>query len=49
VSNFFGREEWWTLEPEFLDAHHEALSFFSEAGFRFFLPVNKFEQRETSQ
>jgi hypothetical protein len=39
VSNFFGREEWWTLEPQFLDAHHEALSFFSEAGFRFFLPA----------
>ena len=39
VSNFFGREEWWTLEPEFLDAHYDALSFFSEAGFRFFLPA----------
>jgi hypothetical protein len=39
VSNFFGKAEWWTLEPAFLDAHYEALSFFSEAGFRFFLPA----------
>jgi hypothetical protein len=39
VSQFFGKAEWWTLEPGFLDAHYEALSFFSEAGFRFFLPA----------
>ena len=39
VSHFFGKAEWWTLEPAFLDAHYEALSFFSEAGFRFFLPA----------
>jgi hypothetical protein len=39
VSHFFGKTEWWTLEPSFLDAHYEALSFFSEAGFRFFLPA----------
>ena len=39
VSNFFGRQEWWTLAPGFLDAHYEALSFFSEAGFRFFIPA----------
>lgn len=39
VSNFFGRQEWWTLAPGFLDAHYEALSFLSEAGFRFFIPA----------
>ena len=39
IGNFFGREEWWAIEPEFLDAHYESLSFFSEAGFRFFIPA----------
>jgi hypothetical protein len=36
---FVGRTEWRALEPEFLDGHHSALSFLSEAGFRFFLPA----------
>ena len=39
VGAFKGRTEWAALEPEFLDAHYTALSFFSEAGFRFFLPA----------
>ena len=39
VSQFHGRDDWTALEPEFLDARYCALSFFSEAGFRFFLPA----------
>lgn len=39
VSQFFGRHDWAALEPGFLDARHCALGFFSEAGFRFFLPA----------
>jgi hypothetical protein len=36
---FAGRTRWQDIEPAFLDAHYAALSFFSEAGFRFFLPA----------
>ena len=39
VSPFKGRHDWQTVEAEFLDAHYDALSFFSEGGFRFFLPA----------
>ncbi len=39
VGPFVGRADWRNLEPEFLDGHCTALSFFSEAGFRFFLPA----------
>jgi hypothetical protein len=39
VSQFFGCTDWTTLAPEMLDARYCALSFFSEAGFRFFLPA----------
>ncbi len=39
VGPFVGRRDWRDLEPEFLDGHYVALSFFSEAGFRFFLPA----------
>jgi hypothetical protein len=38
VSPFKSRIEWKGIEADFLDAHAAALSFFSEAGFRFFLP-----------
>jgi hypothetical protein len=39
VAPFQGKKDWQTLEPDFLDAHAGALSFFSEAGLRFFLPA----------
>jgi Family of unknown function (DUF6714) len=39
VGPFKGKTDWRTIEPEFLDGHAAALSFFSEAGFRFFLPA----------
>jgi Family of unknown function (DUF6714) len=39
VGAFYGREDWRAIEPEFLDGHYVALSFFSEAGFRYFLPA----------
>jgi hypothetical protein len=39
VSQFHGRNDWTTLDPAFLDARYCALSFFSEAGFRFFIPA----------
>jgi hypothetical protein len=39
VGAFKGTADWASLEPEFLDAHAAALSFFSEAGFRYFLPA----------
>jgi hypothetical protein len=39
VSPFATREYWKGLEASFLDAHADALNFFSEAGFRFFLPA----------
>ncbi|MFQ5802988.1 MAG: hypothetical protein ACE5JQ_08855 [Candidatus Methylomirabilales bacterium] len=39
VGPFKGRHDWRTVDAEFLDAHYDALNFFSEAGFRFFLPA----------
>ncbi len=39
VGPFRGRYNWQTVGAEFLDAHNDALSFFSEGGFRFFLPA----------
>jgi hypothetical protein len=39
VGPFKGKTDWSVLEAEFLDEHYCALSFFSEAGFRFFLPA----------
>jgi hypothetical protein len=39
VGPFETLEDWRGIEPDFLDGHASALSFFSEAGFRFFLPA----------
>lgn len=39
VGPFKGRSDWSSIESGFLDAHAGALSFFSQAGFRFFLPA----------
>jgi hypothetical protein len=39
VGPFAGRRDWREIDPEFLDDHYSALSFFSEAGFRYFLPA----------
>ncbi len=39
VGPFKGKHTWIGLEADFLDAHAVALSFFSEAGLRFFLPA----------
>jgi hypothetical protein len=39
VGPFVGRTRWQELDPSVLDGHYSALSFFSEAGFRFFLPA----------
>ena len=39
VGPFQAIESWRELDAAFLDAHAEALSFFSEAGFRFYLPA----------
>lgn len=39
VGPFRGRHDWQTVDAELLDAYNEALSFFSEGGFRFFLPA----------
>jgi hypothetical protein len=39
VSPFQGKKDWRTVDPETLDSSSEALSFFSEAAFRFFLPA----------
>jgi hypothetical protein len=36
---FAGHEDWGALDAPFLDAHYTALSFLSEAGFRYFLPA----------
>jgi len=35
----FADKTWQGLEASFLDAHYSALSFFSEAAFRYFLPA----------
>ena len=39
VEPFIGKTSWNTIEASFLDQHGSALSFFSEAGFRFYLPA----------
>ena len=39
VGPFETLEDWRGIEPDFLDGHATALSFFSEAGFRYFLPA----------
>ena len=39
IEPFKGRTDWQTIEPALLDGHYSALSFFSEAGLRFFLPA----------
>lgn len=39
VGPFQAFDHWQGLDPSFLDAHASSLSFFSEAGFRFFLPA----------
>jgi hypothetical protein len=36
---FMGKNDWRALDSKMLDQHYNALSFFSEAGFRFFLPA----------
>ncbi len=39
VGPFQGKKDWAGLEAEFLDGHANAMSFFSQEGFRFFLPA----------
>lgn len=39
VGPFRGKHDWSTVEAEFLDVHYDALSFFSQGAFRFFLPA----------
>jgi Family of unknown function (DUF6714) len=39
VEPFKSRNDWRALEPAFLDSHAGALSFFSAAAFRFYLPA----------
>ena len=39
VAPFEEEGDWRSIEAAFLDGHANALSFFSEAGFRFFLPA----------
>jgi hypothetical protein len=39
VGPFKGLVKWQAIEGDFLDARADALSFFSQAGFRFFLPA----------
>lgn len=39
VDPFRGHPDWRTLEPDFLDGHYAAPNFFSEAGFRYYLPA----------
>jgi hypothetical protein len=39
VGAFKGKTNWREIEAAFLDLHYTALSFFSEAGFRFYLPA----------
>ncbi len=39
VGPFEKEEDWRSIDAGFLDGHANALSFFSEAGFRFFLPA----------
>jgi len=39
IEPFKGKTKWNEIEASFLDRHGSALSFFSEAGFRFYLPA----------
>jgi hypothetical protein len=39
IEPFKGREGWQAIDAEFLDMHSAALSYFSEAGLRYFLPA----------
>lgn len=39
IAPFKGGHNWQDIEPAVLDANSDALSFFSEEGFRFFLPA----------
>ena len=39
IQPFQGRTDWQQIDPVLLDAQYDALSFFSEAGLRFFLPA----------
>jgi len=39
VAPFIGVADWSQLDPMVLDANYNALSFFSEGGFRYFLPA----------
>jgi hypothetical protein len=39
VSPFKSKKDWREIEASFLDSHADALSFFSEGAFRFFLPA----------
>jgi hypothetical protein len=39
VDPFRAHHDWRSLDAAFLDGHHAALSFFSEAGFRYYLPA----------
>jgi len=39
IQPFQGRTDWQQIDPALLDAQYDALSFFSEAGLRFFLPA----------
>lgn len=39
VAPFIGVADWSQLDPAILDANYDSLSFFSEGGFRYFLPA----------
>lgn len=39
IAPFLGVTDWESVDTDVLDGHSEALSFFSEGGFRFFLPA----------
>lgn len=39
VAPFMGVTDWSQLDAAMLDAHYDALSFFSDGGFRYFLPA----------
>ena len=39
IGAFQGLHDWRTLEAAFLDQHYTALSFFSEAGLRYYIPA----------
>jgi hypothetical protein len=39
IEPFKGQDDWQQIDPALLDTHYAALSFFSEAALRFFLPA----------